>query len=144
MNPGGNDLGLEELLNFWASGGAPEEKLSDSGMLTVPREIETPASFLVPPQTAESSSTMSMASTMMLPAAEFTMLPSTMSEGPFDHSIAHQTQHVPDFSLTWAEPLALSSTSFASACQCLQAMRRHQPLIGRWQICLPLPHLRFT
>ena len=110
MNPGENDPGLEELLNFWASSSAPVEKPAQAGMLT---EIETPASFLVPPQTTEISSTMlapSMTSTMLFPTAEF----STMSEGPFDHNIVHQAQQVSDFSVTWAEPLSASSTSFAA------------------------------
>ena len=108
MNPGENDLGLEELLNFWASS-APEEKVAETGMLTA-------GSFLAPPQST-SATMSSMASTMVLSAAEYPMLPSAMSEGPFDHSIAHQAQHVPDFSLTWAEPLTISasSTSFATS-----------------------------
>ena len=111
MNPGENDLGLEELLNFWANS-APAEK-DNINMLTIaPREIETPARFLVQPQTTETSSTMlasPMASAMVLPTTEFSMMP----EGPFDHSIGLQAQNAPDFSLTWAEPMPLPAASFA-------------------------------
>ena len=112
MDPTEKDQGLEELLNYWA-GSAPQENV-ETDILT---EIETPTSFLVPPTSTETSSSLLLppvTSSILLPTPEFWTQPPTMSVNTLNQNITQESQGLPDFSVTWTDPLSSStSTSYS-------------------------------